>query len=221
MNKNVLVIKEQIENSLEVLLNLKLIKFYNPVKVEYDQIKDITVISWYNHKGGREVSSNAFLSIEQYLTLLEHGAYHGLMNDLSIIRASFTFEHNKLISQNLLWWPCPVTIDFEDDGEFSPFEIVNLYLDDKKYFRMRSPIRVDFDINNDTVDHPKAHIHTQHPKSRMNTIKPICFNTFIRFIFNHYYPTIKVNNDDFPNSPLLHKSTKELSYTLKDQLIIC
>ncbi|MDQ0926538.1 hypothetical protein QFZ25_000598 [Bacillus atrophaeus] len=220
MNKNVLSIKEQIENSLDVLLNLKLIKFFNPVKVDYDQGNDKTVISWYNHKGGREVSSNAFLKLSQYLTLLEHGAYHVLMNDYSIIRFSFTFEHNKLISQNLLWWPCPVFIDFEDDGEFSPYDIVNLHLEDQENLRMRSPIRVDFDFSNDTPDHPKAHVHTQHPKSRMNTIKPICFNTFIRFILNHYYPSVNISDDDFPSTPILVKSSKEISYNLKDQLFI-
>lgn len=102
LNKNVLNIKEQIDNSLELLLNLKLIKFYNPVNVEYSKIKDTTKISWNNHLGGRNVSSNAFLSIAQYLSFLEQGSYHALLNDFSIIRVSFVFEHNKLISQNLL-----------------------------------------------------------------------------------------------------------------------
>ncbi|MDR7002727.1 DUF2290 domain-containing protein [Neobacillus niacini] len=220
LNKNVLALKEQIDNSLELLLSLNLIQFYNPVNVEYNEADDISKISWFNHIGGREVSSNAFLTIKQYLAILESGAYHVLMNDYSIIRASFTFKHNKLITQNLLWWPCPVKVDFGDNGEDSPAEIVSLFLEDTENFRMRSPVRIDFDKDNDTEDHPKAHIHTQHYKSRMNTVRPICFNTFLKFIFNHYYPTLKINNKIFSSCPINFESSKEISYTLKEKLMI-
>lgn len=221
MNKNIQNVVDQINNSLELLLNLKLIKFYNPVKVEYNKVKDETKISWNNHEGGRNVSSNAFLRIDQYLSILEQGSYHALLNDFSIIRVSFTFQQNKLISQNLLWWPCPVKVDMLDDGEYSPYEIVSVFLDDKDYYRMRSPIRIDFDCNNDTATHPKAHIHTQHSESRMNTIKPICFNTFIKFIFNHYYPTIDLDNSKFNSIILNFERKKEIDYVLKEKLIIC
>lgn len=86
---------------------------------------------------------------------------------------------------------------------------------------MRSPIRVDFDIKNDTELHPKAHIHTQHPKSRMNTVKPICFNTFIKFIFNHYYPTVDFDGSKFNSVNLIYESTKDIEYHLKEKMLIC
>lgn len=219
LNKNILFLQQQVDNSLEILLNLNLIRFYNPINVEADKITDTIRLSWFNHLSGRDVGSNAFLNINQYLSILEAGSYHALMEDYSIIRVSFTFQNNKLISQNLLWWPCPVKIDFDDEID-SPIEIVNLFLGDIDSFRMRSPIRVDFDLSRDTLDHPKAHIHTQHPKSRMNTVNPICFNTFIKFIYNHYYPHIGLNNKDFPSISINYPKSKDITYSLEDKLVI-
>lgn len=220
LNKNILCLQQQVENSLETLLNLNLIRFYNPINVENDKINDTVRLSWFNHVSGRDVGSNAFLNINQYLSILEEGCYHALMEDYSIIRVSFTFRNNKLVSQNLLWWPCPVKIDFDDDEIDSPIEIVNLFLGDIKSFRMRSPIRVDFDLNRDTLNHPKAHIHTQHPKSRMNTVNPICFNTFIKFIYNHYYPHIELDNKRFPSISMNYPTSKDIAYYLEDKLVI-
>ena len=220
LNKNISFLQQQIDNSLETLLNLKLIRFYNPINVEKNEIEDSTRLSWFNHVGGREFASSAFLTIKQYLSILENGSYHALLNDYSIIRVSFTFHQNKLVSQNLLWWPCPVEIDFNDSGEESPIDIINLFLEDVESYRMRSPIRIDFDLSKDTIDHPKAHIHTQHPKSRMNTISPICFNTFVKFIFNHYYPMVVLDNKYFPSYSISYPSTKEISYSLREKLII-
>ncbi|MGY1460353.1 DUF2290 domain-containing protein [Bacillus toyonensis] len=220
INQNVLAIKEQIDNSLNQLASLNIVRFYNPSNITNNKQDDTFRISWFNHVGGRNVSSNAFLHLNQYLAILESGAYHALMHDYSILRVSFTYQHSKLISQNLLWWPCPVKIDFEYEEEFTPFELVNDFLEDKNNYRMRSPIRIDFDIENDTEDHPKAHIHTQHPKSRMNTVEPICFNTFIRFILNHYYPEVDVDITKFPKCPISYPKVKEIKYILEEKLVL-
>lgn len=70
------------------------------------------------------------------------------MFDNSIIRCSFTFQNSKLISQNLLWWPCPVTKDTDMEDEFGLIESIKMKLEDHEvssYLQMRSPIRIDFD----------------------------------------------------------------------------
>lgn len=60
---------------------------------------------------------------------------------------------------------------------------------------MRSPIRIDFDSENDKEGHPAVHLHTQHHNSRMKVNKPICFNRFMRFIIENYYPNTVINFD--------------------------
>lgn len=219
-NKCVLNLKNQINNSLVLLEKLKLVRYYNNIEEEYIVDDDVFRLSWKNHSGGRNVSSNAFLKIDQYLGILNSGAYHAILRDYSIIRVSFSFNDSNLVSQNLLWWPCPVEIDFEDEEYDSYVDIVEMFLYEKKNFRMRSPIRIDLDTTNNTPDHPMAHMHTQHPKSRINIEEPICFNSFIKFIINNYYPTITIRNSDFPSMILKHKSLSKVEYLIKDKLVI-
>ena len=219
-NKCVLQLKDQINNSLEILHNLHLVRYFNPIEEEYISSEDIYRLSWKNHIGGRSVSSKSFLKIEQFMDILNNGAYHAILFDYSIIRVSFSFDGNNLISQNLLWWPCPVVIDFEDDEYDSYIEIVELFLLEKENFRMRSPIRVDLDITNDTPDHPKAHLHMQHHDSRINIESPICFNTFIKYIFNKCYPNIAIRSSDFPSMNLKLESKEVIEYVHKHKLYI-
>ncbi|MFB7158500.1 DUF2290 domain-containing protein [Lysinibacillus sp. NPDC056232] len=219
-SNTVLVIKSQINNSLEILKTRNLIRFYNEIEEEYLIDKDIFRLSWKNHRGGRKVSSKAFLKVDQYMEILESGAYHAILFDYSIIRVSFSFRGDNLIFQNLLWWPCPVKVEFEDEEYDSFAEIVELFLADSENYRMRSPIRIDLDTTNDNPEHPKAHMHTQHPESRINTEEPICFNTFIKFIFNNFYPEITLDHLEFPSTNVRCERGRRIEYKHKHKLYI-
>lgn len=89
LNKNILNIQAQINNTLELLTHLKLAVYYNPISVIHDKVSNNTMLTWNNHISGRESSSNAFLTIKQYMHLLNSGAYHVLLYDYSIIRLKF------------------------------------------------------------------------------------------------------------------------------------
>jgi len=196
MNKNIENTLGQVKNTLEILQKLNIVSFIIPPECS-ENIKDNTQrISWKNHVGGRSVSSKAFLSINQYLNILSSNAYQGLMFDNSIIRCSFTFENSKLVSQNLLWWPCPVKVDSDMENEFGLIETIKMMLEDHEVsssLQMRSPTRFDFDIKNNTPHHPRAHVHMQHCDCRINAHEPICFNKFMKFILINYYPNLIVN----------------------------
>lgn len=190
MNRNHEKLLLQIQNTMEQMQKLGYVLYYNSPKSEERGQK--LMITWNNHRGGREVSSKYFLRIEQYLKILSDNAFLAMLNDYSLIRCSFAFEDNKLISENLLWWPCPVKVDDNMADEFGLIETIQLLLSDsenEKYIRMRSPIRVDFDIFNDTEIHPKAHMHIENEECRINTNAPICFNRFINYIVKSFYPS--------------------------------
>lgn len=196
INKNVENTRDQIINTLELLQREKVISYFNLPEIINDISNNKVQITWKNHVGGREVSSKAFLTIRQYLTILQSRAYHALMNDNSIIRFSFVFSDDKLVSQNLLWWPCPIQIDNELFKEYGIVETLNDMLENNVIsndIRMRSPIRIDFDSSNNTVEHPRAHAHLQHHECRINTDKPMCFNKFMKFILTNCYPEMIVN----------------------------
>ena len=196
MNKNIENTLGQVKNTLEILHRLDIVSFIMPPEYSENSKENIQRISWKNHVGGRSVSSKAFLSIDQYLNILSSNAYQGLMFDNSIIRCSFTFANNKLISQNLLWWPCPVKVDPDMENEFGLLGSIKMMLEDSEVsssLQMRSPTRFDFDNNNNTPYHPRAHVHMQHCDCRINFHEPICFNKFMKFILSNYYPDIRIN----------------------------
>ncbi len=184
----------QIRNSTEVLKELGIVQYEIPMDTIFEP--DRQVITWKNHKGGRDVSSKAFTTIAQYLAIVSSNAYQLLLKDYSIIRYSFTFCDNMLLAQNLLWWPCPVKLDNDTEEEFGLLESIKILLADKeagKKFLMRTPIRVDFDASKNTEYHPSAHVHIQHHDCRINSEKPICFNSFIELVIRNFYPEISIN----------------------------
>jgi len=214
MNSNITTTLNQIENTLEVLRLEGIIEFTLPYKYIKSGETNNEQITWTNHQRGRNLSSRYFNNIDQYMSVLCNGAYHALFCDYSILRYSFVFDKNKLVSQNLLWWPCPVNVDKELADEFGVIDAINLTLEDKglvSKLRMRSPIRFDFDINNNTFDHPRAHFHMQHPENRINTREPICFNTFVKFILENNYPHL---NYEF-------KEWDDFSYQYDDKNFLC
>lgn len=223
-NKNIENTITQIKNTLDILQQLNI--FYFNIQPTYtNNIKENTQnISWGNHISGRSVSSKAFTNVNQYLNILSSNSYHGLMYDYSIIRCSFTFNNDKLISQNLLWWPCPVKIDNEFVEEFGLIDSIKMMLEDSNistYIQMRSPVRFDFDYKNDSSIHPKAHVHLQHYNCRINTNKPICFNRFIKFILDNFYPDLVV---DYRKWNFLkynyNNSSQIIEYLNKNELLV-
>ena len=123
MNKNAENTLQQINNTLDALASQGIVKFVMPCEVNESPINNVK-ISWKNHTGGRSVSSRAFNMVEQYFAILSSMSYHAILIDYSIIRVSFTFENEKLLSQNLLWWPCPVKLNKAMEEEYGLLESI-------------------------------------------------------------------------------------------------
>lgn len=195
MNKHVESTLFQINNTLEMLYGLGFLRSYNPMTCKVKD--DIETLTWDNHVPGRHNAGDSFATINQYVTIYESGAYHGIVNDGSIIRASYSFKKNILVGQSLLFWPAPINIPEEDIEELGIREAMHLHLSslncDSKELRMRTPMRVDFDPQNASDVHPDTHVHMQHSECRISAKKPICFNTFIKFIISNIYPTLSLN----------------------------
>ena len=152
MNKNVENTGNQITNTIEMLFSKGIVEYYYPYKYNLDRVGNIETLTWHNHTSGRATSSRAFTSAQQYLDILSGNSFHVMLIDYSIIRYSFVFNGNKLIKQNLLWWPRPVRIEHEaDQSDLSIIDMVLMHLQDNdttKHLNMRSPIRVDFYVKN-------------------------------------------------------------------------
>lgn len=191
----------QINSTLDMLQQKHLSVTYNLVNTP-DYTNTQCQITWNSHISSRNNCGSSFTKLDQYLFILKNNSYHSLLFDGSLIRANFKFENNILLSQNLLWWPSPYNYsELLQDG-FSPLDIMENFYSDSKWFetiKMRSPIRVDYDFNLNTVTHPKSHMHIQHENTRLSIDSPICFNRFVDFIFRNFYAEfdLKFSSFDF------------------------
>lgn len=210
MNKHVENTREQILNTLLTMSYYGLTRITKNVSCLLDG--SIEIITWDNHVAGRHNAGDAFTTLNQYVSIYETGAYHCILFDGSIIRVYFKFNRNILLQQSLLYWPAPINIPEEDIDELGIREAIDLYLttsnSQSTSLKMRSPIRFDFDPSIQTSIHPATHLHIQHAECRISVRNPICFNTFIKFIFLNFYPNIKF--DIFDKFDSLHYSGFEL-----------
>lgn len=193
-NKNVINVIDQMNNMMVFLFNLKLIYYYKEIRPQL--VDGYQVIAWNGHKSSRLNCGYSFTTLNQYEYILNTGAFDCILFDGSIIRSSFKFDNNYLVSHNHLWWPSPYSYENDIFGDFTPQDKYEDFLSDpnwKTKVRMRSPIRIDFDPNKEAVTHPMVHLHTENYETRINIGEPICFNKFIKYIFLNFYPDIQID----------------------------
>lgn len=195
LNSNIENVKNEMINTMELLQNKKLIYFYNPVKIETSDENQI--ITWMNHTSGRANCGKSFSKLDQYEFIINNGSWSCILFDGSIIRSTFTFKNNKLVGHSHLWWPSPYNCQKElMDEELELSDVYSLLQIDESWYKkinMRSPVRIDYDPSQNTILHPAVHMHTQHNECRMFINKPICFNRFLRYIFENFYPQLSVD----------------------------
>ena len=167
-----------------------LARFTNDVELMEDG--SISYVTWRNHIPGRHNAGSSFTKLNQYVSIYESGAYHCILFDGSIVRASFKFEKNLLIQENLMYWPAPLTVPEDEVDELGIRDAIDMRLlslnSNSEALNMRTPFRIDYDLSNANDMHPETHLHIQHSDCRISVNKPICFNTFIRFIISNFYP---------------------------------
>lgn len=193
-NKIINNLKNEMMNTMDILFRKKLLYFYNDVKIERHD--DTEVITWQNHVGGRANCGKSFTTLNQYEHILKNGSYTCLMFDGSILRFSFKFEENKLVGHSHLWWPSPYGYNCKLNPDEAPLDMYeNFIIDDKWYtnINMRSPIRVDYQPGDVSEEHPAVHMHTQHHECRMRVSEPLCFNRFIKYVFDNFYSHLEVD----------------------------
>ncbi len=196
-------LEEQIDNTLRMLLQAGLLYTYNELKRDYLDRRTIR-LSWNNHRSGDYNAGDSFLKIEQYKKILENGSYLCVLFDGSIIRVSYTICNNILVAHNLLWWPAPYKYENVTLNDVEPVQMISDFLGDEQWYEnieMRSPIRIDYDPREEIVNikHPPVHMHLEHKDCRIYVEKPLCFNRFIKYIFENFYPNanIYLDNHDY------------------------
>jgi hypothetical protein len=178
-----------------------LIYIYNtPICVKKEIFFKIT---YPNHQSGTNFSNHAYGAIDDYLSFLLREEYLCLFSDASILQIYYEFKGDELWKHRLTWWPCPFFIKLDEANDTPPLDLIDsligsLAVSWKEHLVMRSPVRFDFDaqLHHNPANHPASHLHFNNKSCRMLVSHPLCFNRFIGFIFNFFYPEIKCELSD-------------------------
>jgi hypothetical protein len=177
------------------------------------------------------MSQKYYNSCKQYLAMFKSRSYHFLFNDYSIGRFNYVFDiHSKLVSYNLLWFPCPFSIEYlnlsMNERSFL-FELLDSIQEIDKFqygdFTLRTPIRIDFDAIYEGTKiefHPTSHIHFQSSETRAKNSKVFCLYNFFAFIIENCYPEInhKFHTED-EEAIITKEMLGESAYWLKSKKI--
>lgn len=182
-------VAQGINDTVKLLAAEGLLQGLNLAKLERN--REWERVTWPNHVTGGHNTTTRFGQLSQFFHILEQGAYTCVLHDGSIVRCSYSFRDRILKQATLLWWPSPVPLEDDDFQHGGTLDMLQLYLDGKdwqNYIRMRSPLRLDFDVENGGEAHPVSHLHIQDANCRLYVDRPLCFGGFIRFVYAQFYP---------------------------------
>ena len=133
------------------------------------------------------LKAHPFGSIAEYRGFVESEAYSAILSDGSLLHLSYDFRESELIGHRLLYYPCPFVIDPELTDE-PILDVLEFCGNDLELFRLRSPVRFDFDLQRAATNHPASHVHFQHEECRLPVVAPLSVGRFVEFVFRNFYP---------------------------------
>jgi hypothetical protein len=137
-----------------------------------------------------------FGTIDEYMHLLTNRQYTYLLFDGSLIQLVYYFRNRRVVQHHLGFYSPPVSLQ---QKELDLYLEHGLTLDDllndkiasdnfASDLRLKSPIRFDFDVENNREDHPASHLHLSESHCRIAVFAPLSIGHFVRFVFRHFYP---------------------------------
>ena len=179
-----------IRNLVDLLLRNDAAITGNPVTEM--RIGSRTRITWLRSSASvGPACDNDFGSIDEYCVALQQRAYNVMLCDGSLLQLSFDLRGHDLVGHRLCWLPCPYRLEQEELREFDPLDIMLMYENSgRKYLRLRSPLRFDYDPESVRINHPSVHLHVNSDECRCAVVAPISLGHFIRFVFQHFYPLL-------------------------------
>lgn len=179
-------LRNDIQNACDLLTDKGVSLFSQPI---YTERNDTTVRITWKQTSITHAKPHKFGSIEQYISIIQDSSFTCVLLDGSLLRLSYTFERNDLISHNLWYYPCPFNIPREELLIDPLLDIIEIYAESGvDQWRMKGPIRFDFDAKRAySISHPASHVHFQHEYSRIPARKPLSPGRFLKFIFLNFY----------------------------------
>lgn len=118
INANIQVMKNEIENTMDVLYRNKFIYYYNLININVNG--EYVELSCNNHISSRANCGKAFTTFQQFEAILYSGNFGCILYDGSLIKLELCFKNQKLISHSYLWWSAPYKLNTNFTEEQSP-----------------------------------------------------------------------------------------------------
>jgi hypothetical protein len=183
-------IRTEIERLVNRLLDAGLA--YAGQVITLSQNSGTSRVSWVNADVGSAIKYYDFATVDEYLFWLDSNNYSVVLNDGAVLQLSYEFSgaRSDLVAHRLAYFPCPVDITLPDPDDIPPADLVRLSLGKASSVAMRTPIRFDFDVRAQQVDHPASHVTLNYSHCRCPVVGPLSPGHFVKFIFRQFYPTI-------------------------------
>ncbi len=131
-----------------------------------------------------------FTQLSEYRRFVSESMYLVMLNDGSLIQASYTYYRDKFNKHRLGFYPCPVDVSREDLLSEDPLAVIDtILLGAPQTIFLRSPLRFDYSQEAATPDHPEAHLTFNWAHCRIACSAPLSFGHFVRILFRNFYPT--------------------------------
>lgn len=200
-------VENDVSSLISSLLEAKIAVDSNPVSIYRRGTAQL--VTWPSALDTPPVDPEDFASVKEYRELVRSRFYTCMLIDGSLLQIGYFFRRDELVKHRLCFYPSPIALQpNEYEPELDIGEVVDFYLDDElaafralmestkqappiqtMRLRMRSPIRFDFDLDAQEVNHPGSHLHISHENCRWPVFGPLSVGHFTRFVFRHFFPS--------------------------------
>ncbi len=169
-----------VHNLLDLLNRHKLAVHVNSVVCEHDGNNQR--VTFKSHFGYDFEIQRDFTTIAEYRRIVGSGCYCAMLNDGSILQASYSFRYSRLIKHRLAFYPCPFEIEREDLLELGASELIELISvgNGLDAVFLRSPLRFDYSPDDADVGHPASHLTLNWAHCRVAVTSPLSFGHFVQ-----------------------------------------
>lgn len=186
-------VRQQLSEFCELLLEKDVALQIQPHKVE-SLSGQISRLSWVSNSSDHAVTRSEDIHFEEYIAILRTGDFSILLRDGGLIQVSVNFKGKNIVRHRLVYIPCSVHFlpdelnDF--DGGIIPLDDFLDNLDElelRERLRVRSPVRFEYDPDQQAPLHPASHLHLGKSVCRIPVTGPVSIWHFMRFVFFNFY----------------------------------
>ncbi len=178
-----------IKNCFSLLANKGFANITNMTLAKKERNK--TIITWSTGFNSLySLKEKPFASIDEYRYYLRNNMLNAILFDGSLVQVSYVFENDELVWHRLCFYPCPFELDPDLLRELPYDDVVDIYATELDEFRLRSPIRFDYEPKNAKDGHSSTHVHLNVEDCRCPVVAPIGIWDFISFITFNFYNSV-------------------------------